>query len=683
MYLQLGASRRRVREAARARENRLEVVAALSQGKVTRRELMKWGIMTAAGVWVLKNGLSPFAPSAWADSSIPTGAPRSPVPPGLEFTQPLPRLEVLRSVPFDALDPAPTVASNQAQQPVPAVLGGGFGPVEGRPPGEDWAHQRFTEFLPSVAYEITTRPATGVQFHPALPVQQANKVWSFNGTFPPKLIRARYGEPLLVRNHNGLDPDPSHNGGFGRNEISTHLHNAHNPAESDGFTGAFFFSGQFYDYHWVNILAGHDSINTGATDPHAGGPDGAGKIVQVPGDFRETMSSLWFHDHRFSFTSQNVYKGLAATYNLYSALDRGNEGLQDGVNLRLPSGTAEDFGNLDYDVNLIFGDKALDRNGQLFFDIFDTDGFLGDVMLVNGAYKPFFEVERRKYRFRMLNAGPARFYKFALSDSSPFQQIANDGNLMAQPVQLTQTDELGVAERYDIVVDFSRYALGTKLWLVNLAQHEDGRRVASDLSVAQALRGSSDPGVGKLLELRVVRDPSPPGDLSQVPATLVPLPARVAAARQRTFVFGDKGNDRDPWTINELTANVNRVSAQPAPGTAEIWRLQNDGGEWDHPVHIHFEECQTLARSGGVPRTEALARKDVWRLHPDGSVTVFVQFREFFGMYMEHCHNTTHEDHAMLLRWELDKGPQPLPTPQPTPQGVGFINPVIQSGRSS
>ncbi|MFL5450380.1 MAG: hypothetical protein ACJ78V_00590 [Myxococcales bacterium] len=101
---------------------------------------------------------------------------------------------------------------------------------------------------------------------------------------------------------------------------------------------------------------------------------------------------------------------------------------------------------------------GLDRNGQLFFDIFDTDGFLGDVMVVNGAYKPFFEVERRKYRFRLLNGGPARFYKFALSDSSPFQQIANDGNLMARPIQLTQTDELGVAERYDIVVDFSRWS---------------------------------------------------------------------------------------------------------------------------------------------------------------------------------------------------------------------------------
>jgi len=48
-------------------------------------------------------------------------------------------------------------------------------------------------------------------------------------------------------------------------------------------------------------------------------------------------------------------------------------------------------GNLDYDVNLMLADKAWDGNGQLAFDIFDTDGFLGDMMTVNLVYKPYFE----------------------------------------------------------------------------------------------------------------------------------------------------------------------------------------------------------------------------------------------------------------------------------------------------
>ena len=62
--------------------------------------------------------------------------------------------------------------------------------------------------------------------------------------------------------------------------------------------------------------------------------------IQIRGDWRETMSTHWFHDHMLDFTAQNVYKGNAVMFNYYSALDRGNEAHDDGVNLRLPSGTA-------------------------------------------------------------------------------------------------------------------------------------------------------------------------------------------------------------------------------------------------------------------------------------------------------------------------------------------------------
>ena len=64
--------------------------------------------------------------------------------------------------------------------------------------------------------------------------------------------------------------------------------------------------------------------------------------------------------------------------NYYSGPDRGNEVLADGVNLRLPSGKFLDYGNLDFDVNLVISDGATDQDGQYFFDIFNTDGFLGD-----------------------------------------------------------------------------------------------------------------------------------------------------------------------------------------------------------------------------------------------------------------------------------------------------------------
>jgi FtsP/CotA-like multicopper oxidase with cupredoxin domain len=724
-FLPENASKARLREAENARKNRQEFMKAHSTGHITRRDMMKLGLITSAGLLIPTHGLSPFARSAYASSNIPTGLPPSPLFGVQPFTQPMPRFDVLQRQPVSVLTPAPTREANTTQQllntQLEGVRPGDTGPIEGRPPGPIWAHQAFDVFPPVVAVDVTQEGAkvntvynpgvpsnlnSGInaaspfppRFHPSLPNQSALNLWTFNGTLPPKLLIGRYGEPILFRHHNKLPFDINANAGFGRHTISTHEHNGHHGAENDGFTGAFFFPGQFYDYHYPIVLAGLKSINTTATDIRASSPNDAGGLTKVPGDWHETMSTHWFHDHMFSFTSQNVYKGNAGMFNLYSGLDRGNEAINDGVNLRLPSGTAKSFGNLDYDVNLMLADKAWDANGQMTMDIFDFDGFLGDVMTVNLVYKPFFEVERRKYRFRILNASVSRFFKIALSDGSPMIQIANDGNLFPSPVVLTELDEQGIAERYDIVIDFSRYSIGQKIQMVNLAEHQDGKRVAKDLTLSEALSGnSSDPCVGRFLEFRIVRDPASP-DLSQVPATMIPNPdlSNIPVVRERTFEFnsgaGQTTNDPitsffGPWGIKTdnqggtLAADYGRISAAPRFGTREIWHLKNGGGGWDHPIHIHFEECQTLARNGkasNVPAAEK-GRKDVWRLRPSGSVDITLQFRDWGGMFMEHCHNTVHEDNAMLLRWEIDDGGapflRPLPTPIARPQGVTFQAP--------
>src|SRR3989442_7736627 len=456
MYLPGKASRARVREAENARRNRAEILKAWSQGQVSRRDLIKTGLFTASGALVLQNGLSPFARSAYA--AIPTGLPRSPLFGVQAFTQPMPRFDVLQRNPVSTLSPAPTAQANTTQQllntALEGVRPGDKGPIEGRPPGPIWAHQEFTRFAPAISIEATQEGAkantlynpgvtsnfnSGINaaasfrptFHPGLPDQGPLALWTFNGTLPPKLMQVRYGEPVLFRHRNKLPFDVRQNGGFGRHTISIHEHNGHHGAENDGFTGAFFFPGQFYDYHYPIVLARWRTINTAATDPRAASPADSGVINNVPGSWHETMSTHWFHDHMFSFTSQNVYKGMAGMFNIYSALDRGNETINDGVNLRLPSGTLKSWGNLEYDVNLMLADKAWDANGQLHFDIFDTEsGFVADVMTVNLAYKPFFEVEQRKYRFRILNRAGSRFFKISLSDASPMIQIANDGNLL-------------------------------------------------------------------------------------------------------------------------------------------------------------------------------------------------------------------------------------------------------------
>ena len=714
LYLGSNASRARLKEAAAARDNRREIVKALSWGQLSRRELLKYGLFTGAGLIAPIRGLSPFATSVYATSSsdVPTGLPPSQLFGVRPFSQPMLRFDVLPRNAISTLTPAPTAESNQTRQPLPDLLGGGTGPIEGRPPGTLWAHQGFDLFPPKVAIEVTQAgarvnstydPGCDAQqnsgfgrggscapcFHPQLAPQDPRAMWTFNGTIPPKLMIGRYGEAILFRHHNRLPLDIRDNFGFGRHTISTHEHNGHHGAENDGFTGAFFFPGQFYDYHYPILLAGLNSVNAEASDRMASAPADNGGLVKVPGDWRETMSTHWFHDHMFEFTSQNVYKGNAGMFNIYSGLDRGAEDIDDGVNLRLPSGRAsvsgKSWANLDYDVNLMLADKSWDGEGQLCFDIFNLDGFVGDVMTVNLLYKPYLEVERRKYRFRILNASVSRFFTTMLSDNSEMIQIGNDGNLLPNPVPLRRLDEQGIAERYDIVIDFSRYELGDKVWLVNVCEHDDGKGPKDNLSLADALAGKSDdPCVGKYLEFRIVRDPAQP-DISRVPPVLIPNPdlSNIPIARERVFEFGRGGkqttfdpvsSSSGPWGIefddgDMLNADFGRISAAPRMGTREVWTLKNGGGGWDHPIHIHFEEGQVLARDGSAANVPAWekGRKDVYRLRPDGSVQLTMQFRDFGGMFMEHCHNTVHEDNAMLMRWEIDDTGAPFMRPLPTP----------------
>src|SRR5215467_10074348 len=396
MYISKNASRIRQREAQNARNNRAEIVKALSLGQITRRDLYKWGLLTTSGIIACKNGLSPLARSAFA--AVPTGTPRSPLFGAQKFAVPLNRLNLQTPIPItqsgtglDALANFPATMGEPAARRLsyhteftadptdqnfrnPIT---GRGPIEGRPPGEVFAHQRWEEFFPKVGYIMSiAQVALGNAFHPNFPAANPNAVWTYgtgrfvNGTLPPFLIKGRYGEPILTRIYQNLPLVRGYNGGFAANETQLHFHNAHNGAESDGAANVHHFPGTFYDYCWSTTLARRDKINTQATDPRASGPNGNGGLVNVAGDFREIQGTLWAHDHRFFFTAENVYKGNFGMVNMYSGPDRGNESHSDGINLRLPSGSQLDYGNLDFDVNLIVSDAAFDPTGQYFFDIF-------------------------------------------------------------------------------------------------------------------------------------------------------------------------------------------------------------------------------------------------------------------------------------------------------------------------
>jgi FtsP/CotA-like multicopper oxidase with cupredoxin domain len=775
MYLSKDASRIRQREAENARRNRMEIVKAKALGQITRRDMIKWGLITTTGLLVVKNGLSPFARSAFAD--IPTGTPLSPLFGVQKFTTPMPRLALQQPIPlvrnqFDHaewpahLDERPakrlsyhtdfTAAQQDGNSQLLAEFTNpisGRGPIEGRPPGEIFAHQRWDEYFPKVGYIMSWgRQAAGTRFHPGLPDQSQldpDAVWTWGtgrfsqGTLPPALIKMRYGEPVLFRAYNNTPVDREEHGIFGRNETQLHFHNAHNGAESDGAANVHHFPGTFYDYRWSTTLARADIINTQAGDPRASGPDGNGGVVQVPGDFREIQGTMWAHDHRFFFTAENVYKGNLMMINMYSGPDRGNEELEDGVNLRLPSGSLLDWGNTDFDVNLIISDAAFNQDGQYFWDIFAVDGFLGDVPLVNFAYAPYFEVLPRKYRFRILNASMSRFYKLALAKGStrvPFKFIANDGNLLVSPINSSNLrpshtlPRQGNAERYDIVVDFSQFSVGDTIRMYNMLEmRDDGRGPKDDeeedwdISWSEVLNGTlasgaGDPTLSAIMEFRVVSQVESvdvPGvfhnasdpDSSRVPNQLTEQISIVQPVRTRHVEFGRSGSGTTvtgectpdcpeqianfPWSIkvngeDSHTMNANRISLViPKPGDVEHWTYVNGGGGWDHPIHLHFEEAVTMYRGrkgrDWIGNYEKNVRKDVWRLGTDGdrSVTFQVRFGEFGGSYVNHCHNTVHEDFAMLLRMQvLSDDPNSLfadvtPTPNPTPDGVFFTEPEI------
>ncbi|MBA3755819.1 MAG: multicopper oxidase domain-containing protein [Nitrosomonas sp.] len=461
-------------------------------------------------------------------------------------------------------------------------------------------------------------------------------------------IFAHYGRPVILRLHNEL---PANHGsgssqltGFGTPEISLHLHNQHTPSESDGFPGDYFSAtkfgptlggpGQFKDHFYPNIYAGYDEFPKGPNNP-------------VGGDKREALGTLWYHDHTLDFTAANASRGMAGFYLLYDEIDSGNEHDTNPKALRLPSHP--------YDYPLLFQDKRFGgvgtaNEGIQIFDQLDSEGTLGDKITVNGKIEPVLKVARRKYRLRLLNAGPSRFYQFHLVNAAngvqKFTYIANDGNLLPRPLLNQTRVKLGVAERGDIVVDFFQYALGTQLYLVNRLKQNDTRGPDE----VQA------PGT-RVLKIIVDREPAEP-DVSRVPSFLRgirrPTATEIATAPVRHWVFARKNG---MWAINGKFVNVNSPGAEMTIGSSEIWELDNPSGGWSHPVHIHFEEGHILERFRDGIKVPAPAhergRKDVYVLGPNERIRLFIRFRDFHGKYVMHCHNTIHEDHAMMVRWDI------------------------------
>src|SRR3712207_6543700 len=280
--------------------------------------------------------------------------------------------------------------------------------------------------------------------------------------------------------------------------------------------------------------------------------------------------------------------------------------------------------------------------GQLMWDDDGESGVYGDVVLVNGVPWPTMKVEPRKYRFRVLNGSLARGYTLKLSNGKPFTVIATDGGFMPKPQTVT-TLTIGMAERYEIVIDFADLK-GTKVQLLN-----GGVKNARDYD-----------HTGKVMQFEVgTTVTSTEGN--SIPSTLGPVhpamsldPAAAVATRHLRL---ERSNGL--WVINGETwddvvkTRYEHVFANVAPNSTEIWEGENSSGGWFHPLHVHLVDFQFLSRNGLPPRPEERGPKDVVYVGENETVRLLMRFDHEEGRYMIHCHNLSHEDHDMMTQYQV------------------------------
>ena len=570
-----------------------------------RRNILKIGaVATASTALPAELGFS---------SALAKDPPPGPTTPAFMMPLPLYEPKLAETAP---LYPTPTEYADTAN---------GEAGRAGHPGWANWPAQKF--------YKLRVQQARH-SFHPNLPTQN---IWGYDGMVPGPTFVGHYGVPAIVRISNEL---PANAVGFGSPEISTHLHNLHTPSESDGFTADYYSAGKFgptltspggyKDHHYLHCYANYD------------------KFDSTNGDPREALGTLWYHDHRLDFTAGNVYRGLAGMYLMFDHIDTGNENDTSPKALRLPSGVG---GPEPHDIPLMIQDRQFDSSGYAWMDPFESKGFLGNKFCVNGKIQPYFNVKPRKYRFRLLDASLSRFYELYVTTSSganqTFQYIANDGNLLPAPLPMNKV-ALGPAERGDIVVDFKQFA-GQKLYLVNRLIQTDGRGPEDALINVRDSAGDLVNAGVQILRFDV--DSAPVSDPSLVPSVLRAQPPINLAevVKTRTFEF-NKVNEI--WTVNGKIFDPEVVTANPKRGTSEIWTLKGKGN-WHHPVHIHMTEGRILSRNGKAPPAHEAGRKDVYVLKPGEEVRVLLRFSDFTGKYLMHCHNLVHEDHAMMVRWDI------------------------------
>ncbi|WP_281368179.1 multicopper oxidase family protein [Neobacillus endophyticus] len=462
-------------------------------------------------------------------------------------------------------------------------------------------------------------------------------VWGFEGSYPGPTIEVLSGERVFVKWINDLPmkhllpiDHTVHGAHVNVPEVRTviHLHGASVEAESDGYPEAWFTKGNAQvGPHFSKEIYRYDNFMSACT--------------------------LWYHDHTLGITRLNVYAGLAGFYLIRDQRER---------ELNFPQGR--------FDIPLIIQDKSFNEDGSLFYpkqpkkpvpglETSVVSAFLGNTILVNGKVWPFFNVEPRKYRFRMLNGSNTRFYRLKLDSGQYFYQIGTDGGLMEKPIGVKEI-VLAPAERAEVIIDFTNLE-GKRIVMTNDAPYPFPDGLLADAAT-----------VGDVMEFRVIL-PLSGIDTSVIPSFMVPFPKRSVQAAS-TFRFLSLIDKTDSYG-RELMLLDNKdwdapITENPKVGQTEVWYLLNLTPE-AHPIHLHLVDLQLIDRrtfnvekykKEGIleytgpaisPEPQERGRKDTVIAYAQQVTRIIMKFGPYTGLYVWHCHILEHEDYVMMRPFQV------------------------------
>jgi spore coat protein A len=465
----------------------------------------------------------------------------------------------------------------------------------------------------------------------------------------------------------------------------THLHGGHSTEESDGYAEAWYLpAAKDIPAGYATVGSYYNTFRAKFEDiwHHPWEPGAA--VFQYEND--QPPATLWFHDHVLGMTRVNVYAGPAGFY-----LVRGGPAdLPDGILPGPAPKRGDPPGTTYYEIPIVIQDRSFNTDGSLFYppsrEFFDefagpyipvsdispifNPEFFGNTIVVNGRTWPVLQVEPRRYRFRFMNGCNSRFVTLKVvgdplagrpaQPALPFWQIGTEGGFLPAPVQLEQL-LLGLAERADVIVDFTGLAPGTALYLINEGPDEPfgGGAPGTDFPAA-------DPATtGQVMQFVVVplasRDTSvPPGDLTLPRFT----PLGPATNTRRVSLNEDDSHVLEGVGPREaLLGTVNAdgtphpldwhepITEHPDLNAVEVWEMYNFT-EDAHPIHIHEVQFQVVDRqpfegTARSPEVWETGYKDMVIAYPDEITRVKARF-DIPGRFVWHCHIVEHEDNEMM-----------------------------------